>query len=149
MSAAETEARETWLQGVNAVAAVSMGDPNQPLGKLIKVLNNQLQALTHLDARTDQLAAKVDAVTSGGGGLHHCTGFLECLGPKFHTCGVCASRSRTRAANLDRAAEKQWELFVPGWPLMDAFVNPLISWCPCLGVLLYAQAQPKLCCARG
>jgi hypothetical protein len=54
------------LQGVNAVAAVSMGDPNQPLGKLIKVLNNQLQALTHLDARTDHLAAKVDAVTAGG-----------------------------------------------------------------------------------
>ena len=54
------------VQGVNAVAEVSMGDPNQPLGKLIKVLNNQLQALTHLDARTDQLAAKVDAVTSSG-----------------------------------------------------------------------------------
>jgi len=54
------------LQGVNAVAAVSMGDPNQPLGKLIKVLNNQLQALTHLDARTDQLAARVDVVTSTG-----------------------------------------------------------------------------------
>ena len=57
------------MQGVNAVAEVSMGDPNQPLGKLIKVLNNQLQALTHLDARTDQLAAKVDAVTSTGAPL--------------------------------------------------------------------------------
>ena len=42
-----------------------MGDPNQPLGKLIKIMNNQLQALTHLDARTDDLAARVDTITSG------------------------------------------------------------------------------------
>ena len=52
-------------QGANAVAAQSMGDPNQPLGKLVKIMNNQLQALSHLDARTDDLSTKVEALTSG------------------------------------------------------------------------------------
>ena len=47
------------------MAAMSMGDPNQPLGKLVKIMNNQLQALTHLDARTDDLAARVELVSSG------------------------------------------------------------------------------------
>ena len=55
----------TMFQGANAVAARSMGDPNQPLGKLVKIMNNQLQALTQLDARTGELAARVDTITSG------------------------------------------------------------------------------------
>lgn len=47
------------------MAATSMGDPTQPLGKLVKIMNNQLQALTHLDMKTDDLAARVEAVSSG------------------------------------------------------------------------------------
>ena len=54
------------IDGVNAAAATSMGDPNQPIGKLVRILNNQLQALTHLDARTDALAAKLDNLSMGG-----------------------------------------------------------------------------------
>ena len=54
------------IEGVNAAAATSVGDPNQPLGKLVRILNNQLQALTHLDARTDTLATKLDKLSMGG-----------------------------------------------------------------------------------
>ena len=51
---------------VNLAAANNDTDSNQPLSKLVKILNNQLQALTHLDARTDEIAAKVDQKLSSG-----------------------------------------------------------------------------------
>ena len=47
------------------MAAQSMGDPNQPMGKLVKIMNNQLQALTQLDDKTDDLAVRVETITSG------------------------------------------------------------------------------------
>ena len=53
------------IEGVNAAAAASMGDPNQPLGKLVRILNNQLQALTHMDSRTDDLAGRLDSLSAG------------------------------------------------------------------------------------
>ena len=51
---------------VNLAAANNDTDSNQPLSKLVKILNNQLQALTHLDARTGEIAAKVDQKLSSG-----------------------------------------------------------------------------------
>lgn len=53
------------IEGVNTAAASSLGDPTQPIGKLVKILNNQLLALTHLDARTDDLTAKVQSLSMG------------------------------------------------------------------------------------
>ena len=46
--------------GVNA----SLGDPDTPLGKVVRILNNQLQALTHVDERTASLQASLDAAPS-------------------------------------------------------------------------------------
>lgn len=53
------------IEGVNRTAAASAGDPDQPIGKLVRILNNQLLALTHLDARTDDLATKLDSLSNG------------------------------------------------------------------------------------
>lgn len=47
------------IEGANAAASASLGDPAQPTGKLVRILNNQLQALTNLDARADELDARV------------------------------------------------------------------------------------------
>jgi len=38
-----------------------------PLAKATRILNNQLQALTVVDERTDALAAKLDALAAAGG----------------------------------------------------------------------------------
>lgn len=47
------------LQGivgdVNASAAAAGGDPSTPMAKIVRILNNQLHALTQIDARTAQL----------------------------------------------------------------------------------------------
>lgn len=40
-------------------AAASLGDTATPLGKAVRVLNNQLQALAQVDARIDELGARV------------------------------------------------------------------------------------------
>ena len=53
------------IEGVNRAAAASAGNPDQPVGKLVRILNNQLLALTNLDARTDDLTAKTDTLTNG------------------------------------------------------------------------------------
>ena len=67
------------VERVNVSATNSIASTNQPLGKLVRILNNQLQALTHLDARTDELSAKLDArhgkvcfvASSAAGSLPH------------------------------------------------------------------------------
>lgn len=49
-------------QDVNEQVATSLGDQNTPLGKVVRVLNNQLQALMQIDARTRELNSAADAV---------------------------------------------------------------------------------------
>lgn len=49
-------------QDVNEQVAVSLGDQHTPLGKVVRVLNNQLQALMQIDARTRELNNAADAV---------------------------------------------------------------------------------------
>lgn len=51
---------------VNRMAASSLGDPETPLGAVVRILNGQLQALSQLEARVDELASDV-ARASGGG----------------------------------------------------------------------------------
>ena len=44
---------------VNSSAEASLGDRDTPLGKAVRVLNNQLQALTNIDARTEELERRL------------------------------------------------------------------------------------------
>ncbi len=48
---------------MNEHVALSLGDQSTPLGKVVRVLNNQLQALMQLDARTRELNMVADSVT--------------------------------------------------------------------------------------
>ena len=43
-------------------AAASIGDPSTPLGKVVRILNNQLQALTSVDEQTGALEARLEKV---------------------------------------------------------------------------------------
>lgn len=47
---------------VNQVTVTNLGEGTAPLGKLVRVLNNQLDALMQLDAQTEELASKVNAM---------------------------------------------------------------------------------------
>ena len=51
-------------------ASASMGDTSTPLGKAVRILNNQLQALTSIDERTDALEARLEKIsTSSANGM--------------------------------------------------------------------------------
>ena len=39
-----------------------MGDSSTPLGKAVRILNNQLQALSAIDERADALEARLQAL---------------------------------------------------------------------------------------
>ena len=43
------------IADVSSSAEASLGDRDTPLGKAVRVLNNQLQALTNVEARTEEL----------------------------------------------------------------------------------------------
>ena len=47
------------IADVNSSAEASLGDRDTPLGKAVRVLNNQLQALTNIDARTEELERRL------------------------------------------------------------------------------------------
>ena len=42
--------------------AAGLGDSNVPLNKIVRILNNQLQALGQVDARTDELSAALSTL---------------------------------------------------------------------------------------
>ena len=48
-------------------AAASIGDPSTPLGKAVRILNNQLQALTSVDEQTSALEARLEKILSAPG----------------------------------------------------------------------------------
>ena len=54
------------VDDVNAGAGAD-GPPATPLAKAVRILNNQLQALTMVDERTDALAARLDALGAANG----------------------------------------------------------------------------------
>jgi hypothetical protein len=43
-------------------AAASMGDQSAPLARVVRILNNHLQALTQIDGRIDDVSAKLSAL---------------------------------------------------------------------------------------
>lgn len=49
------------------IAAATLGDASTPLAKVVRILNNQLQALTTVDVRTDELSARLAALQGPGG----------------------------------------------------------------------------------
>ena len=54
------------MADVNAGAGAD-GPPATPLAKAVRILNNQLQALTAVDERTDALATRLDALGAANG----------------------------------------------------------------------------------
>lgn len=50
---------EQWSRGGGAGAAVAQGAADTPLAKAVKILNNQLQALTSIEDRTAELEARL------------------------------------------------------------------------------------------
>ena len=56
----------------------SIGDPATPLGKAIRVLNNQLQALASLDEQTHALEAQLEKMLTTSSG--HGTGGMYAYG---------------------------------------------------------------------
>lgn len=48
-------------------AAASISDPSTPLGKAVRILNNQLQALTSVDEQTSTLEARLEKMLSAPG----------------------------------------------------------------------------------
>ena len=64
LAAMGDQLRDTILD-VNASAEASLGDGDTPLGKAVRVLNNQLQALTTIDTRTDELQRRLRELQAG------------------------------------------------------------------------------------
>lgn len=46
-----------------------MGDTSTPLGKAVRILNNQLQALTAIDERTDALETRLEKLSAPASGM--------------------------------------------------------------------------------
>lgn len=44
-----------------------MGDASTPLGKAVRILNNQLQALSTIDERVDALEGRLQGLPANGG----------------------------------------------------------------------------------
>ena len=58
------ELREV-IADVNAGAEAALSAADAPFGKAVRILNNQMRALTSIDARTDELAAALAALQAG------------------------------------------------------------------------------------
>ena len=54
---------------VAAGAVASLKDTSTPLGKAVRILNNQLQALMSIDERADALEARLEQLGSAGNGV--------------------------------------------------------------------------------
>lgn len=59
------------ISDTNEVTAASLGDGSAPMGKLVRVLNNQLNALMQLEAQTEEMSEKLASlqVTSHSNGV--------------------------------------------------------------------------------
>lgn len=58
------------ISNVNANSATTQADATDPLSKIVRILNNQLQALTHVDESTEQVAKKLEEITGMPLALH-------------------------------------------------------------------------------
>jgi nuclear pore complex protein Nup62 len=54
------------ISDTNEVTAANLGDGSAPLGKLVRVLNNQLNALMQLEAQTEEMSEKLASLQVTG-----------------------------------------------------------------------------------
>lgn len=54
------------ISEVNEITSASLGDGSAPLSKLVKVLNNQLNALMQLENQTEELSSKLASLQMRG-----------------------------------------------------------------------------------
>lgn len=75
------------INNVNARSATSQADASDPLSKIVRILNNQLQALTHVDESTEQVARKLEEIT----GMSHFVKTVHVLQHQeaHQHCAVC------------------------------------------------------------
>lgn len=62
------------IADVNESTAATLGDSSTPLSKVVRILNNQLQALTQVDNRTEELSAKLAALQGPSGAARQIAG---------------------------------------------------------------------------
>jgi len=51
------------VTNVNELSAASMGDPSNPLTAVVRILNNQLQALTQIEGRIGELTSELERMS--------------------------------------------------------------------------------------
>lgn len=52
---------------VNSLASASLGDPDTPAGAVVRILNSQLQALSQLEGRVDEMVSDYEQIRRGSG----------------------------------------------------------------------------------
>lgn len=55
---------ESAVASINDLNAASIGDSSSPVGAIVRILNNQLQALTQIDNRVNDLATELERITA-------------------------------------------------------------------------------------
>jgi nuclear pore complex protein Nup62 len=53
------------VSNINDLNAAAMGDTSSPVGAIIRILNNQLQALTQIDNRATELGSELGRIAAG------------------------------------------------------------------------------------
>jgi hypothetical protein len=51
------------IENVNSRSGSGQGDASAPLSKIVRILNNQLQALTNVDATTQDVTTRLEQLT--------------------------------------------------------------------------------------
>lgn len=49
---------------INDLNAATLGDTSSPVGAIVRILNNQLQALTQVDNRVSDMSAELDRIAA-------------------------------------------------------------------------------------
>lgn len=53
------------VSNINDLNAAAIGDTSSPIGAIVRILNNQLQALTQIDSRATELGAELEGLSAG------------------------------------------------------------------------------------
>ncbi len=57
---------QTSVGSINDLNASTIGDTNTPVGAIVRILNNQLLALTQIDNRVTDLAGELERMNMNG-----------------------------------------------------------------------------------
>ena len=77
------------IENVNFRSGSGQGDASDPLSKIVRILNNQLQALTNVDATTQDVTARLEKLT-GELGIVLFT-WLQTAGLQSFSLSACAA----------------------------------------------------------